>query len=330
MVNHMCDLTYPFIGSLVKSMKAYDHFIHRDGAVILPFAFCPLLRVIGELKLEMDQCQSGGGDDCVLKEFIPLETRSNGYKEEKEAINLEEVSKEKMGWMSSAQLWSDNLSYESINCKEDSEEKKDEGSHNRRDYDVLSLESKSGLAFLPFKAVPGPRKEEEKLSISLSNLSFVPLPTKVPYSAPIAVATEEDNHSSGLNSKAVTIASSSTGNDQLACCHNSSISSIRRGKHGSASHRNLHRRFIITLQKLGGAQVTTPKQIRELMKVDGLTIDEVKSHLQHVDQHVYVSSKEVQVKPVEAKSSERYMLFIVRNLVSYPKWVEIDLFFNGP
>ncbi|KAI4383395.1 hypothetical protein MLD38_009237 [Melastoma candidum] len=42
----------------------------------------------------------------------------------------------------------------------------------------------------------------------------------------------------------------------------------------------LHRRFLEALQKLGGAQVATPKQIREMMKVQGLTNDEVKSHLQ--------------------------------------------------
>ncbi|XP_028054664.1 myb family transcription factor EFM-like isoform X2 [Camellia sinensis] len=42
----------------------------------------------------------------------------------------------------------------------------------------------------------------------------------------------------------------------------------------------LHRRFVNALQVLGGSQVATPKQIRELMKVDGLTNDEVKSHLQ--------------------------------------------------
>ncbi|KAM0980261.1 hypothetical protein ACFX13_016257 [Malus domestica] len=34
------------------------------------------------------------------------------------------------------------------------------------------------------------------------------------------------------------------------------------------------------LQQLGGSHAATPKQIRELMKVDGLTNDEVKSHLQ--------------------------------------------------
>ncbi|CAN6882410.1 unnamed protein product [Brassica oleracea] len=43
---------------------------------------------------------------------------------------------------------------------------------------------------------------------------------------------------------------------------------------------DLHRRIIDALQKIGGSQVATPKQIRDIMKVDGLTNDEVKSHLQ--------------------------------------------------
>ncbi|GAB4832921.1 hypothetical protein Ancab_006940 [Ancistrocladus abbreviatus] len=48
---------------------------------------------------------------------------------------------------------------------------------------------------------------------------------------------------------------------------------------------DLHRRFVNALQKLGGSQVATPKQIREMMKVDGLTNDEVKSHLQKYRLH---------------------------------------------
>ncbi|XP_006362570.2 uncharacterized protein [Solanum tuberosum] len=47
----------------------------------------------------------------------------------------------------------------------------------------------------------------------------------------------------------------------------------------------LHRRFLHALQQLGGSHVATPKQIRELMKVDGLTNDEVKSHLQKYRLH---------------------------------------------
>ncbi|KAL9229748.1 hypothetical protein vseg_005182 [Gypsophila vaccaria] len=48
----------------------------------------------------------------------------------------------------------------------------------------------------------------------------------------------------------------------------------------------LHRRFLDALDKLGGSQVATPKQIRELMQVDGLTNDEVKSHLQKYRLHI--------------------------------------------
>lgn len=47
----------------------------------------------------------------------------------------------------------------------------------------------------------------------------------------------------------------------------------------------LHKRFLQALQELGGSHVATPKQIRELMKVDGLTNDEVKSHLQKYRLH---------------------------------------------
>ncbi|XP_031096462.1 transcription factor HHO3-like isoform X2 [Ipomoea triloba] len=48
----------------------------------------------------------------------------------------------------------------------------------------------------------------------------------------------------------------------------------------------LHQGFVDALDKLGGAQAATPKQIREIMNVDGLTNDEVKSHLQKYRLHV--------------------------------------------
>ncbi|KAJ0962655.1 hypothetical protein J5N97_027777 [Dioscorea zingiberensis] len=47
----------------------------------------------------------------------------------------------------------------------------------------------------------------------------------------------------------------------------------------------LHRKFLHALEHLGGSNVATPKQIREIMKVDGLTNDEVKSHLQKFRLH---------------------------------------------
>lgn len=49
--------------------------------------------------------------------------------------------------------------------------------------------------------------------------------------------------------------------------------------------QELHKRFLKALQQLGGADCATPKQIREVMNVDGLTNDEVKSHLQKYRLH---------------------------------------------
>ncbi|KAJ0252902.1 Transcription factor HHO1 [Hirschfeldia incana] len=68
---------------------------------------------------------------------------------------------------------------------------------------------------------------------------------------------------------------------------NSSGGSGGRGqrKHRRCWSHELHRRFLNTLKQLGGPHVATPKQITELMKVDGLTNDEVKSHLQKYRLH---------------------------------------------
>ncbi|KAK4428622.1 Transcription factor HHO3 [Sesamum alatum] len=42
----------------------------------------------------------------------------------------------------------------------------------------------------------------------------------------------------------------------------------------------LHNRFLQAVQQLGGSYVATPNQIRELMMVDELTNEQIKSHLQ--------------------------------------------------
>ncbi|KAJ6795922.1 myb family transcription factor EFM-like [Iris pallida] len=64
-------------------------------------------------------------------------------------------------------------------------------------------------------------------------------------------------------------------------------------KEGQSSQRKarrcwsseLHRRFLNALNQLGGSHAATPKQIRDLMKVDALTNDEIKSHLQKYRLH---------------------------------------------
>ena len=46
-----------------------------------------------------------------------------------------------------------------------------------------------------------------------------------------------------------------------------------------------------------------------------------------VDQLVYIEEGEVRVVP---EGSQRFMQFVAGDLVRYPKWLEADLWFNGP
>ncbi|KAL8151959.1 hypothetical protein V2J09_021767 [Rumex salicifolius] len=62
--------------------------------------------------------------------------------------------------------------------------------------------------------------------------------------------------------------------------------SNRKKKNRRTWSPELHRRFVAALNQLGGSQVATPKQIRDLMQVNGLTNDEVKSHLQKYRLHI--------------------------------------------
>nr|GMD02634.1 myb family transcription factor EFM-like [Ipomoea batatas] len=60
----------------------------------------------------------------------------------------------------------------------------------------------------------------------------------------------------------------------------------RAAASSTASSSELQKLFVNALHQLGGPHVATPKQIRELMKVEGLTNDEVKSHLQKYRLHI--------------------------------------------
>ncbi|CAN7105131.1 transcription factor HHO6 [Brassica rapa] len=60
----------------------------------------------------------------------------------------------------------------------------------------------------------------------------------------------------------------------------------------------LHRLFVDALQQLGGPGVATPKQIREHMQEEGLTNDEVKSHLQKYRLHIRKSDSNLEKQSV--------------------------------
>ncbi|CAL9083939.1 unnamed protein product [Musa textilis] len=70
----------------------------------------------------------------------------------------------------------------------------------------------------------------------------------------------------------------------------------------------LHKRFLHALEQLGGCHAATPKLIRKLMKVDGLTNDEVKSHLQKYRLHARRSSP---VAEISTSSNIQFAQFVV-------------------
>ncbi|KAH0459623.1 hypothetical protein IEQ34_012437 [Dendrobium chrysotoxum] len=222
----------------------------------LPLCMILVNDVINELKLEVEQCQGG---DCVIEEFIPLKAGSDEDKEEQEEVKLEKDNMEKMDWMSSVQLWNDNCSDESVNFKKDSHEIRiKSGVWQQQNGDAVSLESKSRSAgvgaFLPLKVILT-RNEEKPLSISSPDL---PTAISAPTATPSAVASDNRISLSAPSTSAVSAYLVLQAQRKARRCWSP----------------ELHRRFVVALQQLGGAQVATPKQIRELMMVDGLTNDE--------------------------------------------------------
>ncbi|AQK39273.1 Putative MYB DNA-binding domain superfamily protein [Zea mays] len=145
---------------------------------------------------------------------------------------------------------------------------------------ALNACRKPGGAFQPFEKEKKKKDKEEKQRAELE----LPLPAAassavVGDSCDRAGATDTDTDTAE-NNKA---SSNKGGNDKEAQLSSQSQAPSRKARRCWAPE--LHRRFLQALQQLGGSHVATPKQIRELMNVDGLTNDEVKSHLQKYRLH---------------------------------------------
>ncbi|KAI4381431.1 hypothetical protein MLD38_007501 [Melastoma candidum] len=221
----------------------------------------------------------GGHSECsehtwpVLEEFIPIKRPCSGSdcgnEDETEqdsglkpsgvdggpvAATASTDNKRKSDWLRSAQLWNQTAS---------DPPPKDDPLPKR----VPVLEVKrNGGAFQPFN-----RGKDATVNISLTTCK----PPKLSQEKSLSVAP-----SAATSSTADTVAAST-------------VSSRKEEREPAQPHRKqrrnwspeLHRRFLQALQQLGGSHAATPKQIRELMKVDGLTNDEVKSHLQKYRLH---------------------------------------------
>ncbi|RWV98766.1 hypothetical protein GW17_00038369 [Ensete ventricosum] len=285
----------------------------------------PWVLVIEGLKKELERCR-GDRFVHVFQELMPIRSRC----EEEGGAKLEAHCKDKKNWMSSAQLWRDYSSDDIWNDDDQSvADERDGGPDGQEDKENLCVESRSGAdTSVPFKGMAAlvmSSKQEVTPTAILSDLS---LRSPADKSVSFPFSGVAGNHpGSGSVSKCVGRAPPSTAGAHL------SLQLQQQRKARRCWSPELHRRFVLALQQLGGAQgqigflsylkyveigfddsmdgkkirffrstmdfvvgrergkwkqiseidhliLATPKQIRELMKVDGLTNDEVKSHLQ--------------------------------------------------
>ncbi|XP_058010513.1 transcription factor HHO5 isoform X2 [Hevea brasiliensis] len=230
-------------------------------------AFKPILR----LKEEAMQCKE-------FEDVVAVKENSRG--EERE--NMRNDTSDKKNWMSSVQLWntnninSDSKQHDSKSETKQRNEEENDRSTSENPIQLCNYKSKGG-AFMPFKPLSlfegTDRKEEKEVMSQVTSLSLM---TPVPVS---------ELGSCNLISKGnANIQTKIQNNPQQQQHHQHQQPSYKKQRRCWSPE--LHRRFVDALQKLGGSQVATPKQIRELMQVDGLTNDEVKSHLQKYRLHV--------------------------------------------
>ncbi|CAK7339407.1 unnamed protein product [Dovyalis caffra] len=221
----------------------------------LPLCMLLLNEAIVRLKEEAMQCQESN-------DLAPLKGNSN------------EDGNDKKNWMSSVQLWNNNNNINLDRSEQDSKSEPKQKSEEDDDRSTcenpiqLGNHSNKGGAFVPFKALSSfeesKRMEEKEVVSQATGLSLM---TSAPELSSCNLIPKSNNCS-----------------NQMKVQSKSQQQAYRKQRRCWSPE--LHRRFVDALQQLGGYQVATPKQIRELMQVDGLTNDEVKSHLQKYRLHL--------------------------------------------
>lgn len=213
------------------------------------------------------------GHRPVLEEFIPLKNNNASVELGAEKLVANDTSTtvdNKANWMTSAQLWSPASDHQETKQVQISTTCNKENDHHMG-FSVgpkLALDNNSSCPSSTTLALASSNNQNETTIVEdhTKNLEVVNI-NKNNNGSCNNVQQDSQGIGGGTNS-------TSTGTQQQP-----------HRKARRCWSPDLHRRFVNALQMLGGSQVATPKQIRELMKVDGLTNDEVKSHLQKYRLH---------------------------------------------
>ncbi|KAJ8513987.1 hypothetical protein OPV22_004421 [Ensete ventricosum] len=187
----------------------------------LPLCMHLLGEVIDGLKEETERCGGGGCFGRVLEELLPVESKV----EEDGGVKVED----KMNWMSSAQLWSDNYGENDIG-RNNHEDGRRQGKEN-----LLSECKSPGGAFIPFEA--------------LSTVSGSSEEKKPAAGSPDLVASVAESRACGGGPKSVGRAPATVCGDVGFQTQHQPSRKARR-----CWSQELHRRFTLAIQQLGGAQ----------------------------------------------------------------------------
>lgn len=251
----------------------------------------------------------------VLEEFIPIKKSSQLTENKPEENHVSKKARinngDKPNWMISANLW--NPDPETIDCRKGGgismeESLKEQDSHPQvhsfPSNNKLFSDSRGGGAFHPFskeRQVIAPRPVRSAVERTLPNLALSSAEREVDSSlagnetvcldrttTTTTTRTSRSKETTEIQTpvhekEAVSIVNGANTSPTTSTPNTSQTQTQRKSRRCWSPE--LHRRFVNALQQLGGSQVATPKQIRELMKVDGLTNDEVKSHLQKYRLH---------------------------------------------
>ncbi|KAM0933388.1 putative transcription factor MYB-HB-like family [Dioscorea sansibarensis] len=235
-------------------------------------------------KQQLETYQTSNGAKPVLEEYIPLKSMPIHGDQEKPVST---VSSEKASWMVSAQLWSpagDETKQQQAPAE--TPPKNSIVIPNTEVSTNLALDNNTKQrhgtgAFIPFT-----KDNNLKVTSSCITTSATTTITTCNSSSYVLPDLALAFHNKEIQNKNLSeVESGSKSTTPPTNGQNSGTSSQTHRKARRCWSPDLHRRFVNALQILGGSQVATPKQIRELMKVDGLTNDEVKSHLQKYRLH---------------------------------------------
>ncbi|KAI3803681.1 hypothetical protein L1987_31841 [Smallanthus sonchifolius] len=251
----------------------------------LPLCMLIINDAIVALKEELMGFKKSSKGEPVLEEFIPMKKTCD---EEVETMVKEKGGGDKKNWLSSTQLWSAND--DDPNCDQIPNQKLDSTDQTTKkrsvgEDDVMINDSNQQFrnrdrACVPFKGcygftMVGALREKDREDLTVPGLSLITPGIKSSMRGNILC------NKTGSNGKLVPSSPNDESNLRTGATQGQQTSRKQR----RCWSTELHRRFVNALQQLGGSQAATPKQIRELMQVDGLTNDEVKSHLQKYRLH---------------------------------------------